>query len=180
MFELRISTHLDTKEVLEKVQKASIEAKHKCALLVEAEAKKLLSKGGSKLQQQSGMGAGLKKIYIPSPPGEPPRLKSGNLRNSIATARTEKDTYVVGPSKTAFYGQIHEFGRVIKVTPRMRMWLGLNLGIWLKKETGTIHIPPRPFMKPALLKVMSRFPEQFRNLPIGGAAGGEPGGGEKK
>lgn len=47
-------------------------------------------------------------------------------------------------------GAVHEFGARIKVTPKMRGFLGY-LGIHLKKETTEIVIPIRSFLRAALL-----------------------------
>lgn len=45
------------------------------------------------------------------------------------------------------YAPIQEFGGSIPVTKKMRYFLGLHYGIWLKKSKGSINIPPRSFMR---------------------------------
>jgi len=43
---------------------------------------------------------------------------------------------------------LHE-GMRIRVTPKMRGWLASH-GLWLKRETKVITIPPRPFIDPVM------------------------------
>lgn len=166
-FNCKLALNFD--QVYESVKKAAVKSTAKCAALVEAEAKRSLSKGGK------GKGAakfGDKKVpttYKSSPPGDPPFLRTGNLRASIKSAETPTGTYVVGPTRTAWYGRIHEreTGLLIKVTPKMRGFLFYQFGWRVKK--AFIFIPPRPFMRPALKKVAARFPQLFKDLPIGGS-----------
>lgn len=44
------------------------------------------------------------------------------------------------------YAAVNEFGANITVTPRMRAWMHFQ-GIHLRKDTSTIVIPPRPFLR---------------------------------
>lgn len=167
MISVKAKVYLNTDEVAAKLKSSATNSLAKCALLVEAEAKRLLSKGGKQLGTAQ---FGDKKVpvkYTPSDVGMPPHLRTGNLRSSIRTEKTEVGSYVVGPSKMALYGRIHEFGGHINVTAKMRMWLGMNLGIWMKLGS-TVHIPPRPFMKPALDNCLQKFPDLFKNIPLGG------------
>lgn len=76
----------------------------------------------------------------PSPPGTPPHPQSRVLKNSIQHARTETGSWVIGPTTVASYGRIHEFG-------------------------GRRH-PPRPFMRPALLRVANQLPSVFSRLQL--------------
>lgn len=40
----------------------------------------------------------------------------------------------------------------------------VSAGERLERLTGTLHYPPRPTMRPAMMKTRERFPEAFRNL----------------
>ncbi len=149
-FQLKCTTWMNEKQVADAVQKASVTRVAKCAALVEAEAKRLLSKG-TKESAPPGRDPSRKRVrFIASPPGEPPFIRTGNLRASIAFAKTGQDTYVVGPATTAWYGRIHEFG-----------------GVYSGKR-GPMHFPARPFMRPALNHTVDKFPALFANLPLGG------------
>ena len=168
-FSLRCDTHLNFEEVKARVDKAKIGALQKCALLVEREAKQSLSAGGKGLGTAHFGDSKVPEVYTSSAPGEPPFLRTGNLRASIASAPTSAGTYVVGPQKTAWYGRVHEWGAYITVTGKMAAYLFYAFGwrLW-HKIGGTIHIPPRPFMRPALWRTAEKFPAQFKDLPLGG------------
>jgi hypothetical protein len=93
--------------------------------LIEAEAKRQLALSSHPRGTQT-----------PSPAGSPPSLISGTLRRSIRVTGAEAKgptgwTISVGP--TAIYGRIQELGG----------------------DTGTTVLPPRPYMQPALQKVIS-------------------------
>ncbi len=165
MIDMKARVYLNTDEIADHLKKGVTERLGKCALMVEAEAKRLLSKGGATPVTSSGK----REIkYTPSETGMPPHLRSGNLRGSIQAARQPDGSWVVGPATTAPYGRIHEFGGLIRVTAKMRMWLGMNLGIW-KAVGSSVHIPARPFMRPALDNCRARFAKVFENIPLGGA-----------
>lgn len=94
--------------------------------LIEAEAKR-----------QLGLKSHTRGTATPSAPGEPPALVSGTLRRSIRVTSPEPKgptgwTVSVGP--TAVYGRIQELGGEV--------WTGAQL-------------PPRPYMQPALDKLVS-------------------------
>ena len=145
MFELRMSTHLNLDQVKDRVKKATISPLKKCGALVEARMKKKLSKGGKKKAPTKLGDKKAEFITEPSKAGEPPHLQTGNLRSSIQSAETPDGTVVVGPTTSAWYGQIHEFG-------------------------GANH-PARPFARPSLAECSAEFPALFGNLDLGG--GGE-------
>jgi len=160
---------LNDQEVLRRVQAASVSPLVKCAALVEAEAKRLLSKGAGKQARPDTFRENAEPYsYTSSPPGSPPLVRSGNLRSSISYARTPEGTIVVGPTTVGWYGRVHEFGAMITVTAKMRAYLAAVFGWHLRRSTTQIHIPARPFMRPALSNCVRQFPEQFRNLPLGG------------
>ena len=169
MFELKAKSWMNTREVKERVRKALISRYAKCALLIEADAKRSLSRGGKAVVGRDKDGRYQKTDKaISGPAGEPPRLRTGNLRASIQAAKTMEGTYVVGPTTTAFYGRIHEYGGKIRVTARMRGFLAAELGIHLRKDTTEITIPKRPFMGPAMRRMAEKFPELFKDIPLGG------------
>ena len=145
---MAVKTRLDKDKVVSRVRAASVQPLEKCAILLEAESKKLLNVKGQQRTSATGQSSPYsnqqKTSYIPSAPGEPPHKDTSNLFNSIQYALTAIGTYVVGPTLTAFYGAVHEFG-------------------------GVNH-PPRPFMRPALENCRKKFAELFKDLPLGGSA----------
>lgn len=87
-----------------------------------------------------------KGTQTPAPPGSPPSLVSGKLRQSI----TVKGPTAAGPGSwearigpTAIYGRIQE--------------LGGNTG-----RGHATYLPPRPYMKPALEASQEFIAEAFR------------------
>ena len=137
---LKCHTWMDSDQVAKVVEQATIGPKKQAALLVEAEAKRSMISGGKRrMKNKKG------KTVVreePSEPGQPPHSQSGVGSASIKTATdNEGTTYVVGPqSPPASYMAIHEFG-------------------------GRYH-PPRPFMRPALMRVLPKFPSLFGNLEL--------------
>jgi len=98
--------------------------------------------------KRSMVGGG--KRHVPSPPGTPPHRQSTALAGSIdVEGPTSVGTYLAGPK--VFYGKIHEFGLI---------------------DRRGRYFPPRPFMRPAMLKAAGALPELFRNLPLAGTAAG--------
>lgn len=166
-FELRGKSWLNEKQVLDAVRKASVARLAKCAALVEGEAKRIVSKGATYATSRDNAGR-FQRGAADRNTSEFPRLISGNLRGSIRYAKTSTDSYVVGPQTTGWYGRVHEFGAVIRVTPKMRRFLSAKFG-WRVKG-NVIVIPKRPFMRPALYRSMARFPALFKDLPLGGSA----------
>lgn len=160
-FELRSKAWLDKAKVLKAVKAATVKPLAKCALTVESEAKRSLSKG-SKVRATSGDRR--KFNYTSSSPGSPPHMRTGNLRNSIRSAETNTGTFVVGPTTTAWYGRVQEYGAMIKVTPKMRGFLFATYGWRVGKDA--IYIPARPFMRPALTRSVQKFPVRFKNLEL--------------
>ena len=128
----KIRTDYHEREVMQAVKQASVNPILKMGFRVEKAAKELLS--------VAGMGE-------PSAPGEPPHAQTGNLRASITTAKTDRGTAVVGPTRLAFYGKIHEFG-------------------------GRKH-PARPFMRPAYMQVKGQFAKEWRNLKLASTPAGQ-------
>jgi len=81
---------------------------------------------------------------VPSRPGYPPHVQTGNLRSDISVFRRKlsdgRYSVSVGFSRKAWYGIIHEHG-------------------------GQYH-PARPFIRPAWNKEKYRLKHLFRNLPL--------------
>ena len=130
------------KEVLDKTESLSGKRLVAAGLLVEREARRLLSVGGGTAEPpavKEGVyfyGEPLMRWVNASKAGEPPRTQTGDLKNSIAVERIFKTIVIVGPS--LFYGKFMEF--------------------------GTRFIRPRPFMRPALRNMKRKFPQLFRRL----------------
>jgi len=106
----------------------------RCAVLVEGEAKRLLSVGGG-------------ASHVPSAPGQPPHAQTGELKSSITSAMAGPNTAIVGPNK---------IGKPTRA--------GKKYSIGHIHEFGGVRHPKRPFMKPALMRMLERFPEQFKGL----------------
>lgn len=71
------------------------------------------------------------------------------LDNTYVKTGIQSNTEVPGKSITmAQLGAVHEFGKDIAVTDRMRGYLHA-IGIHLRKDTAFIHIPQRSFIRSA-------------------------------
>ena len=86
-------------------------------------------------------------------------IDTGNMVGAIAYKIASPEQVFVGLLRTAVnkkgeelanLGHIHEFGRIVKVTPKMRGYLAAALGLHLKPDTVAITIPARPFLRPVL------------------------------
>jgi phage gpG-like protein len=87
------------------------------------------------------------------------RSDSGRLKGSITVdpqsgAKKTAGGFQVKIGPNTVYAAIHEFGGNIKVTPKMRMFLGRSKGWWLKKSTEFIKMPARPYVAPTLSENM--------------------------
>lgn len=72
-----------------------------------------------------------------------------------------EDTKYSDGASVAMVAEGNEFGRMIKVTPKMRGWFAVH-GVHLKKSTQYIIIQPRPFMRPAIDKNQDTWADDFR------------------
>lgn len=144
----KMKTWLDVPEVVKAIDQAAVrDPLKRAARIVEREAKRSMRTGGVAAEAIEGekaagaywYGEPLMRWVTASPVGQPPHSQTRNLVNSISIAKTERGTYLVGPTTSAFYGRTHEFGL-----------LGFK----------------RPFMRPALAKTQRKFPYLFRNLPL--------------
>lgn len=144
--------------VLEAVREASVPRVQQCALLLENEVKRSMHGGG----KGRAVGQG-----TPSPPGTPPNVQTGNLRNGIKHAKERWGaSFVVGPVRQVRYGACHEWGMRIRITPKMRRFLHHVLDIHPKATTEFVVLPKRPFMRPALMRCYSKFPQYFHGLRL--------------
>ncbi len=139
-FQGSVRSFLDVQAIRTIIDQASIDPLKKAGLLVERNAK-------------IGMRSGGGRAHIPSKPGEPPHVQTGNLRASIQSADTQvaafifgalRTVVIVGPTRSAFYGRMHEFGGTFK----------------------GVFFPARPFMRPSLLTSAPKFPAMFKNMDL--------------
>lgn len=98
-----------------------------------------------------------------SPKGRPPAAHSGALKRAIGYGRADLNTYVIGPTRDVPYAGVHERGKLIPVTEKMRRFLHWAYGWRVGRWKAFIVIPPRPFMAPALLKSLSKIALVFAN-----------------
>lgn len=112
------------------------------AAMVEKEAKESILKGGGaagppQIKEVQYFYADPKNEWVrASKGGEPPLNQTDGLRESIQTEKIAGFVYIVGPA--APYGKYLEF--------------------------GTKNMRPRPFMRPALKRVIKKMPQLFRRL----------------
>lgn len=102
-----------------------------------------LMKAGAKIQEtaQRLVSRGGGKEHEPSLPGEPFRTQTGVARASISFAQAGADSVVVGP---------------MRLHPPYQKWL----------EFGTAKMAKRPFMLPALIITVTKFPAYFKDLRL--------------
>jgi len=134
----RVTVDWHGSEVARAVEEAILPPLKKCAVAVVREAKASMRRAGGREGE-------------PSEPGQPPNVQSGVLRSNINYApETVRDLFgrrtivVVGPSRNAAYGRIHEHG----------------------ENVGGRQYPERPFMAPALESAQRRFVQHFKNLRL--------------
>ncbi len=139
---------------------------------VDAATRKALSRGGAILMRsaqksikdakvfakgRTKKGEPRKMVVRQSKPGEPPMSHTGLLRDNLFFAfDPSAKSVVVGPAKLnggSGAPSTLEFGGTAKVT---RYAKG-------KRETKTVQIAARPYMRPALEREQSKLPEQLRN-----------------
>lgn len=142
MIQMRSSTWMNTEGIAAAVKEACMEPLKNCAIAVVREVKSSMKQGGT----GSGPGSYYHSLkgrrVMASPPGTPPNVQTGVLRNSIKFARIPRG-YVIGPTSVAWYGRIHEFG--------------------LRKKDGKVM---RPFMYPALYRVINNFTTFFNGVDL--------------
>ena len=89
----------------------------------------------------------------PSPPGQPPALESGRLRDSfrITPAVPEGDyRWRSSDAPTVIYARIQEYGG--DIYPRVKLWLH-----WVDGEgdhfAKHVRLPARPYIRPAVRRM---------------------------
>lgn len=88
------------------------------------------------------------------------RLRAdGQLMRSIHAEITEKGVEIVATKQAKGHNIAHiqHYGRTIKVTKKMRNFLGWARGIWLRKDKKEIVIPATEFMT-----FSDRFPKRVK------------------
>lgn len=122
-------------DLIKNNDKALAAAAQEAAVLLVREARKLVSRPGPTKGHATGTEVGGETIR-PSAPGEPPRKRTGNLRNSIS------------------HEKANESGTQVRVGTSERY------GFWL--ELGTRRgLEPRPWLRPTLQKLRGKFQEIF-------------------
>lgn len=136
----KISTHIDKRKLKAALEGGTADPIKKAAILVRDEAKRLLNVSGGKPRKKPRRipfeywNSQRGGYVLASTPPKPPHKQTAALQRSIVIEKTEKGTFKVG--STLSYSSALEFG---------------------KKKAG-----PRPFMRPALMNVMRRFPALFK------------------
>lgn len=86
-------------------------------------------------------------------------IDHGDLIGSITFKLVGNDAVFVGVLRTARgkqgqdlvnIAEVHEFGAIVPVTPKMRGFFAGVFGVHLKKTTKAIRIPARPYLRPVL------------------------------
>jgi len=161
MITMKSKTWMDEKGVRKAVKEASVKPIYKAAASVRTEAIRSM-KGGRKAPSK-----GAKPEPVPSVAPAPPHRQTSVLANSIQI-EMDGTTARIGP--TVKYGRIHEFGGLIPVTAKMRGYLLYAFGWSVKADA--IHMPARPYMRPALARAKVKFAKLFRNLPLASTKAG--------
>lgn len=141
---------------------------------------KLLNRKEVKAGIKKGLARGVRKIYQPSMPGQPPRSRRGELRKHIYFAYDASDRdVVIGPSlvrsqETGTPARLEKGGvaTVKRRGPkgnRVSFYVGNPpKKVWVQVGSK-VKTKARPYMKPAFDKEMSlRMPAMFKDsMPAG-------------
>jgi len=82
-----------------------------------------------------------------------------NTLKELEAYRVDVGVFAEQDSHYAMVATVHEFGVEITVTPKMRAYLHF-MGLHLRKDTATIKIPSRPFMRNGV----DAFEKVFRDV----------------
>jgi hypothetical protein len=124
-----------------------------------------------------GLKRGVRKIYLPSEPGKPPRSRRGDLKQHIYFVyESDHGNVVIGPTQvrgqeTGTPARL-EFGGEAQLKKGRGIWVGNPpRKIWLHAGQR-VKTAARPFMRPAFDKEMSlRMPAMFKDsMPSGFAS----------
>lgn len=113
----------------------------------------------------------------PSPPGKPPRVRSGQLKKFIFY------TYEKGPPQSVLIGpiylersetnptipELHEYGGTVVRTTRQWKTVTEN-GRRVRRLVRTVKpvtYPPRPYMQPAFDRITKKIPEIWSEIDSG-------------
>lgn len=100
---------------------------------------------GASVLPGTGGDTGVRAEYVPSRPGQPPGVRTNRLRGSLTNARVAT----------------------------LRWAAGTNVDYARHLEFGTVNMPPRPFMRPALRNnragIQREFNKGFERKMGGGA-----------
>ena len=89
------------------------------------------------------------------------KVRTGYLRRSIkSSVRLEGGKIVGAISSSAIYAAIHEYGGVI--TPKSSMYLRFK-GDFGWAAVKSVAIPPRPFLRPAIIRSKKKIAEDIVN-----------------
>lgn len=103
-----------------------------------------------------------KKNPEPSRPGEPPKDVSGALRSNILFAwEPETRTVLIGPR--ILPGRTKGAPGALEAGGDVQAKVLVGEGKQRHRETQTVHIAERPFMRPALAKALPELPSMWRN-----------------
>lgn len=104
-------------------------------------------------------------------------IEHGDLIGAITFKLVGNDAVFVGLLRTARgkdgeslvnIGEVHEFGAVVPVTPKLRGFFAAVFGVHLKPTTTALRIPARPYLRPVLEaeadKVIDIFQEELSKL----------------
>ena len=118
--------------------KAMAAAARESVVLFVREAKTLVSRPGPTKTHRTGTSVGGETIR-PSKPGEPPRRRTGNLRNAISFAKANESGTQM---KAGVLGDLAPYA--------FHLEFGTKRGL-----------EPRPFLRPTLAKLKGKFVEIF-------------------
>jgi len=87
-----------------------------------------------------------------SPPGSPPGLRTGALRNPIQidSSKNKGPKPMIRVGTNLIYAPVQEFGA--RISAKSAPWLVFQVakGVW--RRAKTVILPPRPFIRPAFAR----------------------------
>lgn len=137
----RVTVSWNDRPILRKVRVATNKGIGAVALAVASRAQRTLG-------QRSG--------GRPSAPGSPPNSQSGRLRGSIVATKPKNLRAYAGTNLV--YGRIHELGGTITAKTAKRLAIPYTDSKGRKRiaRPKTVHIPARPYLRPAANYIQQR------------------------